>query len=122
MHWIDLYYFIGSHALLIIIVMWPTFLFYSVRRIEKGIVAEGKPRPCLWDPMGGRVFFYAWTLTFPRSNYSELEESLLCTADVLRYAKPQDRLLGVILFISTHTAILIALIGMAFGVNSEPNG
>lgn len=119
MNWTDIYFFIGSHSMLIMIVTWPIFLFYSVRRIEKGIVSEGKLRPCLWDPIGGRIFFYTWTLTFPNSNFSEMEERLLCTADVMRYAKPQDRVLGLILFISTHTAILTALIGMAFGINYE---
>lgn len=106
-------------SLIITAGLWPIFLFYSVRRIEKGIVSEGKLRPCLWDPIGGRVFFYTWTLTFPNSNFSEMEERLLCTADVMRYAKPQDRVLGMILFTSTHAAIITALIGMAFGINSD---
>lgn len=119
MNWIELHFLIIGYALLITMLVWPVFLFYSVRRIEKGIVSEGKMRPCLWDPIGGRVFFYTWTLTFPKSNFSEMEERLLCTADVMRYAKPQDRMLGFILFISSHTAILTALIGMAFGVNSD---
>lgn len=118
MDWFFWYNMVLVFSLLIGCIAWSIFFFYSVWRIERGITSEGKPRPCLWDGIGGRAMFYAWTLTFPNSNYSEREESLLCTADVLRYAKLQDYILGRILFFSIATVITTGLIGMAFNVNS----
>lgn len=119
MEWEDLYIYVGGYSLLASLIIWPVFLFYSIRRIEKGIVAEGKLRPCLWDPIGGRAFFYTWTVTFPTRFFSQLDDHLLNTADVRRYTKPQDRVIGAILFFTSHTFILNLLIGMAFGVNHD---
>lgn len=115
-YWLDAYYIIGGSALFSLTVLWPVFVIVSMLKIEKKIVSSGKPRPCQWDPIWGRAFFYAWTLALPTKNYSELENKLLDPKDVLPYANILDRFLAFFLFISVWIFVLTAIVGWALSI------
>lgn len=114
----DVNVFVALVATFLMIVMalsWPVFLFYSVRRIEKGIVAEGKPRPCQWDPVGLRAFYYAWTVSLPASVVKRFHSGLLDIELVRRYANKPDVWFGSFLNISAHLMVLMLLVNWMLG-------
>lgn len=108
--------FIAVTALIISTVSWVVFLFYSVRRIEKGIVAEGKPRPCQWDPMGFRAFFYAWKVSFPVSFLRYFDDGLINVSDVKRYANKADFWIASVLNVFSHLMLLMIIVSWALGI------
>ncbi len=52
-----LFDFLVVGSLIIMIIFWILFGIITMRKIDKAVVAEGKPRPCQWDPFWGRAFF-----------------------------------------------------------------
>lgn len=54
--------FVFAGCLLTVMVSWLVFGRMSMARIEKAIMAEGKPRPCSWDGVGGRLVWYAYAV------------------------------------------------------------
>lgn len=105
-------------ALLIMVPAWATFLVVSVWRIEKHIKAEGKTRPCLWDGIGGRAFWYCWTVALPASFFNERDDLLLNTADVKRYVRSVDRYLAWVLLVSSLIMLLCVLFDWGFSITS----
>ncbi|WP_341938583.1 hypothetical protein [Marinimicrobium sp. C2-29] len=108
--------FVAVTALIISSISWVAFLFYSVRRIEKGIVAEGKPRPCQWDPMGFRAFFYAWKVSFPLKFLRYVDDGVIDPHDVKRYSNGADFWLASIFNVASHTFLLMVLVSWVFGL------
>ncbi len=107
---------IGAVSALVMAVFWIVFLFYSVRRIEKGIVAEGKPRPCQWDPMGFRAFFYAWKVSFPLKFLRYVDDGVIDPHDVKRYSNNVDFWLASIFNIASHTMFLMIIVSWVVGL------
>jgi len=107
---------VGVVAALVMAVFWIIFLFYSVRRIERGIVSEGKQRPCQWDPMGLRAFFYASKVAFPLKVLKYLDDGLIEPQDVKRYSSNVDFWLASILVVAWYTLGIVILVSWIFGL------
>lgn len=110
-------------TLILAVILWSIFFFYSVRRIEEGIVSEGKPRPCRWDPMGLRAIFYAWVILFRPGLFSNVENSILNAYDVQRYATGTDKFIAFWYFMLIHCILLFELISWVLeliGVSKLP--
>lgn len=107
---------VGGGALLVAIPSWFAFLIFSVWRIEKHIQAEGKTRPYPWDGIGGRAFWYCWTVALPASFFNERDDLLLNTSDIKRYVRPINRYLGWILLVSSLLMVLCVLVDWGFGM------
>jgi hypothetical protein len=116
MDWHLLYDFMAGFSLLFTGIFWIVFGFFSMRKIERGIVSEGKPRPCQWDPVWGRAIFYAWSVSLPNSFFSTVEDRILNTADVKRYANTTDKILAWMLMISSHTMLGCIIVGWSFNL------
>lgn len=114
--WISLYELIGGSSLIGVAILWPIFFFYSVLRIEKGIKQEGKPRPCRWDGIGGRAFWYCWTLALPANFFNEVDDILLDTNDLKRYANQADCVLAWGLLVCSLVFLICVLLDWIFGI------
>ena len=97
-------------------VTWFVFLVFSVWRMEKRIMEEGKARPCLWDGLGGRAFWYSWTIALPARVFNSEDDSFLNTADVKRYTTLWDYVLAWVLMVSSYTMVGIGVISLIFGI------
>ena len=97
-------------------ITWFVFLVSSVWRMEKRIMEEGKARPCLWDGLGGRAFWYSWTIALPARVFNSEDDSFLNTADVKRYTTLWDYVLAWVLMVSSYTMVGIGVISLIFGI------
>ncbi|WP_111643177.1 hypothetical protein [Marinimicrobium alkaliphilum] len=98
MDWFEFGRAVSAFSLLLALVMWPTFHFCSVRRIEKALSAEGRLIAHRWDPMGYRAFLYSWPIALPRCFFKEIDDRIVNTDDVKRHARVIDRVLGTLFF------------------------
>lgn len=115
-NWHDLYIYIGGFSLLLSIILWTVFGFVTMRKLDKAIVAEGKRRPCQWDPMWCRAILYTWPIVFSGDSFSELENRIIDTQDVKKNINALDKFLGWSFFLSIWTMTLCAIIGWLFGL------
>ena len=106
----SVYALVAVLCLIIMMISWVIFGFFSMRRIEKSIMAEGKPRPCSWDGIGGRVIWYAYTVSLPAYFFNELDDRQLNTADVKRYTTRADRIRAWVLMVSGHSMAVLGLL------------
>ncbi len=97
-------------------VSWLLFGRLSMARIEKAIMSEGKPRPCPWDGVGGRVIWYAYTVALPSSWFNELDDRQLNTADVKRYTTKPDQYRAWTLMVAVHGMVLLVFIAVLFDI------
>lgn len=108
----DLIAMVGVTALVLSAFLWIVFFFYSVRRIEKRIVLEGKPRPCQWDPIAWRAFLYGMILTWPKK-WTE-NNQILNASDVTKYANRKDGVIAWLFIFSSYLMLLMVIIGTIF--------
>jgi cytochrome b subunit of formate dehydrogenase len=59
-------------------------------------------------------------VVFPDHHFSKMENQILNTDDVKRYANGTDKVLAWILMISTYTMILCGIVGWIFGIGDNP--
>ncbi|WP_439134484.1 hypothetical protein [Pseudomaricurvus sp.] len=111
--WFDILV-VGS--LLITIVFWILFAVFTMRKIDRTIVSEGKPRPCQWDPMWGRAILYAWPAVLPEKLFSSAENRIIDTNDVKRIVNYFDKTLAWGLLISGYTLVVSIIIGWIFSI------
>ena len=111
-----LYALVWIISLIIMMFSWVVFGRLSMARIEKSIMAEGKPRPCSWDGVGGRIIWYAYTVALPARFFNKLDDRQLNTADVKRYTTRADRIRAWVLMISGHTMMVMGLLSSFFGI------
>lgn len=95
---------------------WVVFGRLSMAKIEKAIMAEGKPRPCPWDGTGGRLVWYAYTVALPASFFNEVDDRQLKTADVKRYTTKADRIRAWIFMVSGHLMVILGLLAAIFDI------
>ena len=114
--WFLIYDIVGASSLILMAIFWIVFLFYSVRRIERGIVSEGKRRPCQWDPIGLRAFFYASKVAFPLKLLRYLDDGLFDPQDVKRHSSDVDFWLASILVVAWYTVGLVILLSWIIGL------
>ncbi|MFN3984934.1 MAG: hypothetical protein ACK4KV_05570 [Rhodocyclaceae bacterium] len=71
---------------------WFVFSFFSMRRIERSILGEGKPRPFAWDGVGMRVFGYALRVALPAHRFQNPIEAWDGNIlDIKQHATAADR-------------------------------
>ncbi|GAB3108180.1 hypothetical protein G8770_23700 [Aestuariicella hydrocarbonica] len=109
--WYDVYVYIGGFSLIIMSIAWLIFGITTMRKLDKAIVEEGKPRPCQWDPMWWRAHLYTWPIIFSGKSFSELENRIIDTQDVKKNINTYDKVLSWILFLSNCIMINCLLIG-----------
>ncbi|MFL1482732.1 hypothetical protein [Marinobacter sp. LN3S78] len=102
--------------LTISMVSWLVFGRLSMARIEKAIISEGKPRPCPWDGVGGRVIWYAYTVALPAAWFNELDNRQLNTADVKRYTTRSDQCRAWVLMVAAHGTVLLVFVAVIFDI------
>jgi hypothetical protein len=95
---------------------WVIFGRLSMARIEKSIMSEGKPRPCPWDGVGGRLVWYAYAVALPESFFNDIDNRQLNTADVKRYTTTGDSIRAWALMILGNGFILMVAFGAVFSV------
>lgn len=111
-------YYDAAFVLLLVTMMvsWVIFGRLSMARIEKSIMAEGKPRPCPWDGVGGRLVWYAYTVALPAHFFNELDDRQLNTADVKRYTTRADRIRAWVFMVSGHGMVVLGLTAVVFDI------
>ncbi|SFR47797.1 hypothetical protein SAMN05216203_0661 [Marinobacter daqiaonensis] len=70
-------------------------------------VAEGKPRPCPWDGVGGRLVWYAYAVALPEFFFNDMNNRQLMTSDVKKYTTSADRLRAWAFMIAGHGFVLL---------------
>ncbi|MGH1471205.1 MAG: hypothetical protein ACRBCS_08420 [Cellvibrionaceae bacterium] len=85
-----------------------------MRKIDKAVVAAGKPRPCQWDPICGRAILYTWPIIFSGESFSDLENQIVDTQIVKKNINLLDKVLAWVLFVSGWTMIVCIIINWIF--------
>lgn len=106
--------FIFAGCLLTAMVSWLVFGRLSMAKIEKSIMAEGKPRPCPWDGVGGRLVWYAYAVALPESFFNDIDNRQLKTSDVKRYTTKADRLRAWVFMIAGHGFVVLVFTAVIF--------
>ncbi len=91
---------------------WIAFGRVTMGRIEKQLKSEGIPRPASWDIFGYRIFSYAWAVVFPEERWKASKDFLLDANLIRRYARPVDRVLGILFIATTHSGALIVFLSI----------
>lgn len=94
--------------------MWILSVPTTMRKIDKSIVAKGKPRPCQWDPMFIRALLYAWPVALPAKFFKDLDDRIVNTADVKEAINAFDRIVSSLLLIASFTLVICLLIDWVF--------
>lgn len=102
---------IGALLFLSAAISWLIFSRFTVTRIEKAIKQDGLPRPCQWDGPGARILWYAYAISLPIGRFNQIDDPLIDVALVRRYAKPADKIWGLILIIAATTGSILATVG-----------
>ena len=107
----DWFYAISAVFLAGTWIFWFVFSLFSMRRIERSIMAEGKPRPFAWDGIGIRVVGYAIRLVLPEGLFrTRLEMYDVDIDDVKKYANRNDYVRAAIfMFFGFVFVLLVAL-------------
>ncbi|MFC4257639.1 hypothetical protein ACFOZ5_01195 [Marinobacter lacisalsi] len=108
--------FIGVTFLIVTMLSWLVFGRLSMARIERAIMAEGKPRPCPWDGVGGRLVWYAYAVALPESFFNDIDNRQLKTSDVKRYSTRADYYRAWVFMIAGHGFVLLVAIATIFGI------
>lgn len=108
--------FAFAGCLLTVMISWLVFGRLSMARIENSIMAEGKPRPCPWDGVGGRLVWYAYAVALPESFFNDMDNRQLNTSDVKRYATSADRFRAWVFMIAGHAFVLLVFIAVIFDI------
>ncbi|MGI1677782.1 MAG: hypothetical protein K6L75_03550 [Cellvibrionaceae bacterium] len=87
-----------------------------MRKIDKAVVAEGKPRPCQWDPICGRAILYTWPIVFSGESFSDIENQIVDTQIVKKNIKLLDKVLAWVLFVSGWMMIVAGFTGEIFSI------
>jgi len=98
-------------SLIISIMSWATFIITTMRKLDKAVVSAGMPRPCQWDPIWMRCFFYTWPIIFSGKSFSKLENQIIDTNVVNKNVNAFDQCLAWILFASTWIMIITLFTG-----------
>ena len=107
----DWFYAISAVFLAGTWIFWFVFSLFSMRRIERSIMAEGKPRPFAWDGIGIRVVGYAIRLVFPESIFrTRLEMYDVDIDDVKKYATRGDRIRAWALVLTLYPLIGLVIV------------
>ena len=92
-------------------ICWFVFSLFSMRRIERSIMAEGKPHPFAWDGIGVRVVGYAIRLVFPESIFrTRLEMYDVDIDDVKKYATRGDHIRAWALVLTLYPLIALGVV------------
>jgi len=87
------------------------FARMSVSRIERAIVAEGRPRPCPWDGPSARAFWYAWAITLPIGRRKLADGRLIDVPLLRRHASWADRVRAWLLMAAVCSLLVTLLLG-----------
>lgn len=108
-----LYALVFFGTLLLGWIAWFVFSIFSMRRIERAILAEGKPRPFAWDGVGMRVFGYALRVALPAHRFQNpIEAWDGDILDINRHATAADRVRAWALIILMGLFIATLLLGL----------
>ncbi len=113
MEWI----FIGSFLLLFFAsaIFWFVFSYGIIPKIDKRMAEAGESRACPTDIMGLRTLMIATAISLPVGNFLNHDGNPLINARAIRpYASKTDKLLGLILTVTSYAWVIIALVGSFF--------
>ncbi len=108
-------FFVG--LLIISLTFWIFFAIITMRKIDKAVVAAGKPRPCQWDPICGRAILYTWPIVFSGESFSDIENQIVDTQIVKKNINLLDKVLAWVLFVSGWTMIICIIIDLIFDLH-----
>ncbi len=111
-----LFDFLVVGSLIIMVIFWILFGIITMRKIDKAVVAEGKPRPCQWDPICGRAILYTWPIVFSGESFSDIENQIVDTQIVKKNIKLLDKVLAWVLFVSGWMMIVAGFTGEIFSI------
>ncbi|WP_097459076.1 hypothetical protein [Mangrovitalea sediminis] len=107
----DIYYILVGVLFIPTAITWISFARLSMARIEREMHRDGLSRPSPWDAMGARVLWYATAIAFNSPRLHRADEPFIDVATVRRYAKPFDRMLGLVFLISGYSFLVVGLVG-----------
>lgn len=109
--------FIGSFLLVFFTsaVFWFVFSYGIVPKLDKRMADAGESRACPTDIMGLRVLMIATAISLPVGNLLNHDGNPLINARAIRpYASSTDKLLGLILTVTSYAWVIMALVGYFF--------
>ena len=108
--------FISFFSLFILsAVLWFFFSYGVIPKIDKRMADAGESRACPTDIMGLRVLMVATAISLPLGNFLNHDGNPLINARAIRpYASNTDKLLGLILTVTSYAWVIIALVGSFF--------
>ena len=96
-------------------VLWFVFSYVFVPKIDKRMAESGQPKACPLDIMGLRVLMIATAIGLPVGNPLNHDGNPLISARAIRpYANSTEKLLGLMLTLTSYGWVLIALVGSFF--------
>lgn len=108
---VNLFFLVFGLLAMITFISWIAFARLSMARIEREMRADGLPRPCPWDGVGGRAIWYAWAIALPIGPWNRLNDPLIDVPRVRQYASRRDVILGRWLMGSGYTFVVIGVAG-----------
>lgn len=117
--WLLVYDILAASSLILTLILWAVFFWYTVRRIEKKILESGERRPYQWDPIGGRAFFYSWTVSLPVSILKKVDDHQLNIEAVKGCLNRLDRVFGTSFMVASHILLAMLVIGVVFGLGER---
>tara|TARA_A100001015_G_scaffold190529_1_gene212262 strand:- start:737 stop:1096 length:360 start_codon:yes stop_codon:yes gene_type:complete len=95
--------------------LWFLFSYRVVPRIDRRMAEAGQPKACPLDIMGLRVLMIATAIGLPVGNPLNHDGNPLISARAIRpYANSTEKLLGLMLTLTSYGWVLIALVGSFF--------
>lgn len=96
-------------------ILWFVFSYGIVPRIDERMAEAGKSRACPTDIMGLRVLMIATAISLPIGNFLNHDGNPLIKASELRpHASSSDKLLALVLTVTSYSWVVLALIGSFF--------
>lgn len=117
--WLLAYDIVAASCLILTVILWALFFWSTVKKVERKIIESGGRRPYSWDPIGGRAFFYSWTVSLPVSLLKKVDDQQLNIEAVKSYLNRWDRIIGTLFMIVSHTLLVMIIIGVAFGLGEQ---
>lgn len=87
------------------------FARLSMARIERQIMTDGFPRPCPWDGPGARILWYAHAIAVPVGRFNRVDDPLIDTTLVRRYATRADVIRGWVVLVFSYLYLAVVIVG-----------
>jgi hypothetical protein len=111
----NIFYLAFGVTFVLLAIFWIAFARISMARIEREIKRDLGTRPAKWDGIGARAVWYSHAIVVPLGKWNLSNDPFFAVELVRKYAKPQDKTLGLLFMISSYSFLIIVISGWLMG-------